>query len=173
MFTDNNLILSGSITQVVGAVGGPGQVSATIAGQSVTGSSAVNSTSCLDLQSNRDIGEGADLFARFEVTTAFAGLTALDLQVCSSDDAAQSVNVTVHNSLQAVPVASLTAGARFFLQLTPYISSQNPGTTSRGQRYWWFRYNPTGTGTAGAVFADIGVDVQDGVTFYPSGFGVI
>jgi hypothetical protein len=173
MFVDNNLILSGAIAAIVGAPGGPGQVTSTIAGQAVTGASAVPSTSCLDLTQARDIGEGADLYARFQITTTFAGLTALDMQICSSDDAAQSVNVTVHNSLQAVPVASLTAGARFVLQLSPYISPQLAGGNSRSQRYWWFRYNPTGTGTAGAVFADIGIEVQDGMDFYPSGFGII
>ena len=116
MFVDNNLILSGSIAQIQGAPGGPGQVTSTITGQTVTGATAVNSTSCLDLSQNRDLGEGADLYARFQITTAFAGLTALDIQVASSDDAAQSVNVTVHNSLQAIPVANLTAGASFDLQ---------------------------------------------------------
>ena len=173
MFVDNNLILSGSITQMIGAPGGPGQTTSTITGQTVTGASAVASTSCLDLSQARDIGEGQDLYARFQITTTFAGLTALDLQVCSSDDAAQSVNVTVHNSLQAIPVANLTAGASFALELTPYISPQGANTTSRTQRFWWFRYNPTGTGTAGAVFADIGLEVQDGKDFYPSGFGII
>ncbi len=173
MFTDNNLILSGAIAQIAGAPGGPGQVTATITGQTVTGAAAVASTSCLDLSQARDIGEGADLFARFEIITTFAGLTALDFQICSSDDAAQSVNVTVRSALEAVPVAALTAGARFALNLSPYLSPLNTATTSRGQRYLWFRYNPTGTGTAGAVFADIGLGVQDGQTFYPSGFGII
>ncbi len=173
MFVDNNLILSGSIAQITGAPGGPGQTTATITGQTVTGASAVNSTSSLDLSQARDIGEGADVYARFQITTTFAGLTALDIQVCSSDDAAQSTNVTVHNSLQAIPVANLTAGSMFTLQLSPYISPQGPNTTSRSQRYWWFRYNPTGTGTAGAVYADIGIEIQDGRDFYASGFAII
>ena len=37
MFVDNNLILSGAIAQVVGAAGGPGQVTSTITGQTVRG----------------------------------------------------------------------------------------------------------------------------------------
>ena len=58
MFVDNNLILSGSIAQIQGAPGGPGQVTSTITGQTVTGATAVNSTSCLDLSQNRDLGAG-------------------------------------------------------------------------------------------------------------------
>lgn len=173
MFVDNNLNLSGSITQIIGAPGGPGQVTATITGQTITGASAVLSTSSLDLTQKRDIGEGADLYARFQVTTTFTGLTALDIQIVSADDAALSTNLTVHNSLQAIPVAQLTAGVSFALGFTPYISPQGPNTDSKSQRYWGFRYVPTGTGTAGAVFADIGIEIQDGKDFYPSGFSII
>jgi len=173
MFVDNNLILAGSIAQIQGAPGGPGQVTSTITGQTVTGATAVLSTSSLDLSQKRDIGEGSDLYARFQVTVAFTGLTYLDIQVVSADDAALSTNLTVHNSLQAIPVANLTAGASFALQLSPYISPQGANTTSLSQRYWGFRFVPTGTGTAGAVFADFGVEIQDGRDFYPSGFGII
>jgi hypothetical protein len=34
------------------------------------------------------------------------------------------------------------------------------------------RFTPTGTGTAGAILGDFGIDIQDGRKFYPSGFTV-
>ena len=180
MFVDNNLILAGAIAQIQGAPGGPGQVTATITGQTVTGASAVCSTNCIDLLQKRDIGEGADLYSRIQVTTAFAGLTALDIQLWSADTAptggglpSTATNPTLHNSLQAIPVANLTAGASFALELTPYLSPQGANTTSVAQRFWFLVFNPTGTGTAGAVFADLGLEIQDGRDFYPSGFGII
>lgn len=153
MYVDAFQTLSGSIS------------GSTVTGQTVTGASAVVSTNTIDLLQSRDIGEGRDLYARAQIMTAFTGLTALEVQVIYADDAALSSNVTVAGSSGAIPVAQLTAGARFAIELNPRIAS-------KGQRYMGLRYVPTGTGTAGAVFADIGIEVQDGAKFYPSGFSV-
>ena len=155
MILDNNLILSGAIT-AAGAV----------SYQTVTGTGNVLSTNTIDLGSNRDIGEGEDLYLRFQVGTVFAGLTALELQFIAADDAALTTNVTVIDSSGAIPVASLTAGARFVLDLNPRIGSN-------GQRYIGARYVITGTGTTGTLFADLGLEISDGKKFYPSGFSVI
>jgi hypothetical protein len=154
MYVDNNLLVSGSIS------------GSTITGQTVTGASAVLSTNTIDLLQARDIGEGADTFGRFEVTTAFTGLTALEMQVVIADDAALSTNLTVIGTTGAIPVASLTAGARFACDINPRIAS-------KGQRYMGCRYVPTGTGTAGALLGDIGAEIQDGQKFYPAGFAVL
>jgi hypothetical protein len=35
------------------------------------------------------------------------------------------------------------------------------------------RYTPTGTGTTGAVIAELGTDIADGQKFYPVGFAVL
>jgi hypothetical protein len=133
--------------------------------QTVTGASAVLSTNAIDLGTARDIGEGEDLYARFQVGTAFAGLTALTLEVIGADDAAFTTNVLSIVS-RTIPVASLTAGARHALELPPLIASL-------GKRYMGFRYTPTGTGTAGTITGDIGLEVQDGQKFYPGGFTVL
>lgn len=154
MYVDNNLMVSGSIS------------GSTVTGQTVTGASSVLSTNTIDLLQARDIGQGADTFGRFQVVTAFTGLTALEMQVIVADDAALSSNVTVIGTTGAIPVASLTAGARFACDINPRIAS-------KGQRYLGTRYVPTGTGTAGALTADIGIEIQDGQKFYPSGFSVL
>jgi hypothetical protein len=134
--------------------------------QTVTGASAVLSTNTIDLSQNRDIGEGTELNLRVGVPTVFTGLTALTIEVIVADDAALSTNVTVIGSSGAIPVASLIVGARFAVGLNPRIGS-------RGQRYLGVRYTPTGTGTTGAVIAELGTDIADGQKFYPVGFAVL
>ena len=155
MITDNFLTLSGSWA------GG------TWTPQTVTGSSAVLSTNTVDLLQNRDIGEGTELNLRVGVPTAFTGLTALTIEVVVADDAALTTNLTVIGSSGAIPVASLIASSRFAVGLNPRIGS-------KGQRYLGVRYTPTGTGTAGALIAEIGdTTVADGQKFYPVGFAVL
>lgn len=154
MITDNNLILSGS------------WANGTWTPQTVTGASAVLSTNTVDLSQARDIGEGAELNLRVGVPTAFAGLTALTMEIIVADDAALTTNVTVIGSSGAIPVASLTVGSRFAV-------GANPRIASKGQRYLGARFTPTGTGTAGAVIAELGTDIQDGQKFYPAGFSVL
>lgn len=135
--------------------------------QTITGASAVLSTNTIDLLQNRDIGEGGEVNLRVGVPTAFTGLTALTIEVIVADDAALSTNVTTIGSSGAIPVASLTAGARFGITTNPRIGS-------KGQRYLGVRYTPTGTGTAGAVIAELGdAVVADGQKFYPVGFAVL
>ncbi len=155
MYVDANLVLSGS------AVGN------TITYQTVTGASAVLSTNTVDLTNARDIGEGNDLVkVRFQVGTVFAGLTALTVELISTTDAALTTGIVVIGSSGAIPVASLLAGARFAFEV-------NPRLTVVGQRYLGLRFTPTGTGTTGTVFADLGPDYQDGAKFFPSGFAVL
>ena len=159
MYTDANLLVSGVLAGTA--------ITPTITGQTVTGASAVLSTNTIDLLTARDIGEGNDLLkARVEVVTAFTGLTALQVDVIQADDAALSSNVAVIGSSGAIPVASLTLGARFEVELNARIGS-------KGQRYMGLRYTPTGTGTAGAVVGDFGDGYTDGQKFYPSGFAVL
>ena len=153
MIMDSLLTLSGSVS------------GNTWTGQTVTGSSAVLSTNTVDLSQARDIGEGEKLFLRLAVGTAFTGLTALTCEVIIADDAALTSNVTVVGSTGAIPVAQLTAGARFACGINPRIGSV-------GKRYVGARYTPTGTGTAGTLIGEIGTDIQDGQTYYPSGFSV-
>jgi hypothetical protein len=155
VYVDNNLVVSGSVS-AAGVIGF----------QTVTGASAVLSTNTIDLGVARDIGAGEDVHMRVEVGTVFAGLTALDIEVISADDAALSVNVTSLGAEKAIPVASLTAGARFDIAFGAQLGKN-------GRRYLGARYTPTGTGTTGTLFADFGVEVQDSGKGYASGFAVI
>jgi hypothetical protein len=154
MIVDNNLLVSGSIS------------GNTVTGQTVTGSGSVLSTNTIDLLQARDIGEGENLSIRSEVVTAVAGATSIEVQAIAADDAGLTANVTVVGTTGAIPVASLTAGARFVADLNPRIGS-------KGQRYLGARYVITGTGTAGAFVTDFGLETQDGQKFYPAGFAVL
>lgn len=155
MYVDATLVLSGA------AVGN------TVTYQTVTGASAVLSTNTIDLTNARDLGQGNDLTkARFQVGTVFAGLTALTVEVISTTDAALTTGIVVIGSSGPIPVAQLIAGARFAIELNPRLGVV-------GQRYIGMRFTPTGTGTTGTIFADIGPDYQDGAKAYPSGFAVL
>lgn len=154
MILDNFLQLSGSWSN------------GTWTGQTVTGTGSVLSTNTVDLGTARDVGEGSDLYMHVGVVTAFTGLTSLEMQVIVADDAGLTTNVTVVGTTGAIAVASLTLGARFVAQV-------NPQVRSLGRRYLGARYVITGTGTAGALVSDIGIDVQDGQKFYANGFAVL
>lgn len=156
MYADALLYLSGA--QIAGTT--------TFAAQTVTGAVAVLSTNTIDLGVARDMGEGKELFCRMQVGTAFAGLTALTVEVIVASDAALTTNITVVGSSGAIPVASLTASSRIAILLNPLLGS-------KGQRYMGVRYTPTGTGTTGTVTTDIGGGIQDGAKFYTSGIAVI
>jgi hypothetical protein len=161
MILDRNLIVSGS-------VGGTALAPA-LTGQTVTGASAVVSTDTIDLSVNRDIGAGDNKpKARLQVTTTFAGLTALRADIIVADNAALSTNVTVLGSSGDIPVADLAAGRAFVVELNARLTPPN-----LGRRYLGIRYTPTGTGSAGAIFGDFGWETQDGRKNHPSGFAVL
>jgi len=126
----------------------------------------VLSTNTIDLGTQRDMGEGRDLYLRSQVGTAFAGATSVEIQAITADDAALTTNVTVVGSSGAIPLASLTAAARFAAKLNPRLGS-------KGQRYLGARYVIVGAGSAGTITSDIGIEVQDGAKFYAGGFSVI
>ena len=157
MLQDARLLLSGSISASDNS----------ITGQTVTGTNtSVLSTNTVDLSQVRDLGEGEDVFGRFQVATAASGGTSVEFQVIAADDAALTTNVTVIGSTGAIAVASVTAGARF-------ACNTNPRIASKGQRYVGLRYVLVGAVSAGAYVGDIGAGIQDGQKFYPSGFAVL
>lgn len=163
MYVDSLLALSGSIT------------GNTVTAQNVfSAGTNVTSTNVIDLASGgvpsgqvRDIGEGSDFaFGRFEVFTAQVGGTSIECQIVTADDAAISTNVKVVATTGAIALAAFIVGARFACQINPVIGS-------KGQRYLAARYVSVGTSTAGAVYGDIGAEIQDGQKFYPNGFAVL
>lgn len=155
MIADAALALSGSIS------------GNTVTYQSTNGTdTSVLSTNTVDLSIARDIGEGSDLYGRFEVGTAASGGTSVEMQVIAADAANLTGNVTVIGTTGAVAVASLIAGARFACAI-------NPRLASKGQRYMGLRYVTVGAVTALTTYGDIGLEIQDGQKFYASGFAVL
>lgn len=154
MIVDANLALSGSIT------------GNTVTGQDVHATGAtVDSTNVVDLGTARDIGEGEDLYGRVEVTVPGAAGTSVEFQFVACDDASFT-NPTVIGTTGAIATASLTAGAKFACKL-------NPRLASLGQRYIGMQAVNVGAMTGITVYADIGLEIQDGQKNYASGFSVL
>lgn len=161
MIIDNNLTFSGSWANGVWT------------GQTVTGTNTtVTSANVLDTGSTSpnqpvDLGMGESLRIAFDVTTAFAGATSVEMRLVSADDAALSSNVQVINSTGAIPIASLAQGAHFALHVdrsAPYPA----------RRYLGIQYVIVGAGSAGAIVANMVSTFQDAKnTTYKSGFSVL
>lgn len=127
-----------------------------ITGQTVTGTNtSVVSTNSIDTQAGLtlntggqsvDLGKGQEFDLQFNVTTAFAGLTSLELQYVSADDAALTTNVTVLGSSGAILLADLGAGKQHNLA----VPKADPRTV---RRYVGCRYVIVGAGSAGAIAA--------------------
>lgn len=163
MYIDALLALSGSI------LGNTVTPQATFAsGASVLSTNTIDlSTAGIPATQVRDIAEGGEFAqARIEIITAFTGGTSAEFQVITADDAALSVNVTVIGTTGPIAVAALTAGSRFAARI-------NPRLASKGQRYIGGRTVNVGVNTTGAIYMDIGAEVQDGQKFYPVGFQVL
>ena len=124
------------------------------------------STNTVDLSTNREIGEGDDLYMVFSVGTAFAGGTSINFTVIVADDAALSSNVTTIGMSGVIVTASLTANSQQIVRLNPLIGQL-------GRRYLGANYVVVGTMSAGTVTADIVSDIQDGKKFYANGFAVL
>lgn len=155
MITDALLALSGSIS------------GNTVTGQDVHASGAtVVSTNTGDLGVARDIGEGSNLYGRFEVTTAGAGGTSVEMQVIAADNANLTGNVTVLGTTGPILTAALTAGARFACRVNPRLAGQ-------GQHYIGLQYVNVGAMSAIGVYGDIGLEIQDGQKSYASGYAVL
>lgn len=161
MIIDSFLALSGSIT------------GNTVTGQTITGTGVtVVSTNTVDVASQgvpsgqvRDMAAGQDLWGRFQVTTAASGGTSVEMQIISATDAALSTGVVVLGTTGPIAIASLVLGARF-------VCALNPRLAGLGARWLGARFITVGAVTAGAYYADVGVEYADNKT-YPSGFAVL
>jgi hypothetical protein len=123
------------------------------------------STDTIDLSIARDIGEGEALYMNFAVITALTGGTSVKFEVISSA-AANLGSPTVIGSSDAIVTADLVAGKNVAVRINPQIASN-------GQRYLGARYTISGTYSAGTVTADVVMNIQDGRSFYASGFTVV
>jgi len=123
------------------------------------------STDTIDLSIARDIGEGEALYMNFAVTTAMVGGTSVKFEVISSATANLG-SPTVIGSTDAIVTADLTLGKNIAVRINPVIGSN-------GQRYLGARYTVVGTYSAGKITADVVMNIQDGRSFYASGFSVV
>lgn len=123
------------------------------------------STNTIDLSQNRDIGEGEDMYIDFAVGTTFTGGTSLQAQAITSA-AASLTSPVVIGAGAIIPLATLVAGYRFSIRINNQLNST-------GLRYLGANYVVVGTMTAGTITANVVTDVEDGATFYASGFAVL
>ncbi|WKJ88762.1 hypothetical protein QZJ86_12090 [Methylomonas montana] len=153
---DAKLLLSGAISGVNNA----------ITGQTVTGTGAtVYSTYSIDKLAAQDIGEGNPLYLKLAVQTAASGGTSLQVEPIDSTVADVGAGTVTSLGSLTIPVASLVAGAVFYIPIDPAIGSI-------GGRYLGVRYTTVGAVAAGAYIAEITNQISDPTKFYPSGFSV-
>jgi hypothetical protein len=158
MIIENNSVLSGTVP-ATGSVTGQAALPAS--------GTPVLSTNTINLSNIRDIGEGEDMYMVFTVVAAYNNLTSLQFEVIGSTATDLSTGVVPIGSSGAVPLASLTANATFYVRI-------NPQNASKGTQYLGARYTTVGTTpTTGSVCAYITKDIQDGRKYYPSGFSII
>jgi hypothetical protein len=123
--------------------------------QAITASAA--SADVIDLGSSRDIGAGEPVMVLVQVTQSFDALTSLTvgLQTSSAENFASPMQLTA----TSLPLASLTAGARF-------TAGPVPGGVLRYLRLY---YTVTGSNpTTGKITAGCGVEgVHQDTAIYP------
>ena len=161
---DNNLQLSGSW---VGGVWTPQTVTGT--DTSVLSTNNIDTTAGLGAAQPVDFGAGEPMQLLVNITTAFAGLTSLEIQYIQADDSAMSTNVNVLASTGAIPLASLTLGRQIDVNINR--ASLQPYPT---RRYVGARYVIVGAGTAGALLATLVRNIGDvPQPAYKSGYAVL
>lgn len=150
-------------TLVSGAIGSDN----TYTPQTVTGTdTTVLSDYSIDLGVARDVGEGEPLFMRVQVDTAASGGTSVEFQVVGATAATLASGLVVLGSSGAIAVASVAAGARFYVPVPPKVASL-------GLRYLGCRFATVGAVAAGKYIVDFTHEVADGKKFYASGFAVL
>ena len=115
---------------------------------------------------NRDIGTGTDLYVYFTVTTALAGGTNATFQAVASSSATLASGNIVVGEVSLIVTADLGVGQQVVVRVSP----QRLGATAL--QYLGAQVVTTGTHTAGAISADLVMDIQDGKRSYASGFSI-
>jgi hypothetical protein len=162
MILDALTLLSGSVS-----------AAGVLTGQAVNTAGTFLSTNTLDqaslaLGGNQpgDIGAGEQLLVEFSVLTAPTVGTSVQFQLIQADDAALTTNVNVLNQTDAIPIASLPAGA-----VVPL--AYDPAAPFVPRRYIGARYVNVGAIATFSVAAAIVKNVQGVKNIYlKSGFSV-
>ena len=115
---------------------------------------------------NRDIGTGTDLYVYFTVTTALAGGTNATFQAVASSSATLASGNIVVGEVSLILTADLGVGQQVAVRVSP----QRLGATAL--QYLGAQVVTTGTHSAGAISADLVMDIQDGKRSYASGFSI-
>ena len=162
MIFDQSLTLSGAIGAASGAV----------SGQAANGAGNILSTNTIDqgplpLGGNQiaDVGSGEPLTLAVRVLSAPTVGTSVQFQLIQADDAALSVNVQVLNQSDAIPIASLPAGAQVLVPVpraAPYPA----------KRYIGARYVNVGAIATASYFAGLVHDAQAASTTFKTGWAV-
>ena len=115
---------------------------------------------------NRDIGSGTDLYVYFTVTTALANGTNATFQAVASSSATLASGNIVVGEVSLIVTADLGVGQQVAVRVSP----QRLGATAL--QYLGAQVVTTGTHSAGAISADLVMDIQDGKRSYASGFSI-
>jgi len=116
---------------------------------------------------NREMGAGENLFVYFTVTTALAGGTNATFQAVASSSATLASGNIVVGEVSLITTANLGVGQQIAVRVSPQLLG------STGLQYLGAQVITTGTHTAGAIIADLVMDMQDGKRNYASGFTIV
>ena len=162
MIFDANLVVSGAINAANGAM----------SGQTANGAGNILSTNTIDVgplplggNQNSDLGTGEPLQLSVRVLTAPTGGTSVQFQWLQADDAALTVNVQVLSQTDAIPIASLPAGAQVLVPVA------RPAPFS-AKRYRGARYVNVGAIATASYFAGLVTDAQSASTTFKAGFAI-
>lgn len=162
MILDAAMLLSGSVS-----------AANVLTGQAVNGAGSILSANTIDiapllLGGNQagDQGAGQHIHVEFSVLTAPTVGTTVQFQIIQADDAALTSNVQVINQTDAIPIASLPAGA-----VVPL--GWDPAAPYSPKRYVGARYVNVGAIATFSVSAAVVKDVQAVKNmYYKSGYSV-
>lgn len=161
MIFDNNLILFGAIS-----------AASALSGQAANGAGNILSVNTIDQASlplgnnqAQDVGSGEPVQLVIRVMTAPTVGTSVQFQLIQADDAALTSNLQVLAQTDAIPIASLPAGAQEVVTV-PRAAPYAP------KRYIGARVVNVGAIATASYFGGLVLDAQSPSTTFRTGFGI-
>jgi hypothetical protein len=138
-----------------------------------------DSTNVIDLQSVRDIGEGAPLFLHMQVVGAdFGGGATLTVSGVVADNAALTTNAQEIVVAPMLAVTNLTLYSQYFFALGPYQWGEDftiyahdgdPTSVLNGRRYFGLKYTVgEGALSGGSLTTKLTLDTSTRPRIYPA-----